>query len=319
VVPFGLPDRAPRWDEPALKGVHPAVAEDDLVVLWGGGTWDWLDPLTVVEAFNLVVQRVPKAKLYFLGRQLAGAGVPEMRMGDRALARAEELGLAGKSVIFGDWAPYEQREAFLLEADVAVTAARDVAETRLAFRSRVLDYLWAGLPVVCTDGDILAEEVRNNQAGITVRPGDPIRLAEALIRLLENPLLRAECSASALQLAAKYEWRSTVEPLRRLVREPWRWRVSRRVRAHSRDVTEDAQVMMRMDSRHIKELDELVARTHDHLQVRLDEVDALRTYVGELEATVAHQDKRLALMRKTPIMPVFRRAKRLLRGRGPAA
>ena len=60
VVPFGLPSHRPRHDHQVLKGVHPNVADDDLVVLWGGGVWDWFDPLSVVEAFAIVVERVPE-------------------------------------------------------------------------------------------------------------------------------------------------------------------------------------------------------------------------------------------------------------------
>lgn len=318
VVPFGLPDRSPRHLEPVLKGVHPAVSEDDPVVLWGGGTWDWLDPVSVIDAFHTVIQRIPNAKLYFLGRQLSGTGVPNMHMADAAYARAEALGMVGTSVIFGDWAPYDQREAFLLEADVAVTAARDLAETRLAFRSRVLDYLWAGLPVVCTKGDVLADQLEQNGAGIAVPAGDRLRLADAMIRLLENETLRSACSASALELARNYGWRQTVEPLRRVVAAPWRWRETYGRRAHAREIAEDAQTLLRADRIRLSELDALVAQQADHLEVRLDEITALRRYAGELEQTIAHQNKRLDLLRKSPLMPMFRGVKRVVR-REPSA
>ncbi|MDQ5821624.1 MAG: glycosyl transferase family 1, partial [Actinomycetota bacterium] len=44
VVPFGLPDEPPVPADPALKGVIPGIAESDLVLLWGGGVWNWFDP-----------------------------------------------------------------------------------------------------------------------------------------------------------------------------------------------------------------------------------------------------------------------------------
>jgi hypothetical protein len=34
-----------------------------------------------------------------------------MKVAAQAKERAEELGLAGTSIIFGDWAPYDLREA----------------------------------------------------------------------------------------------------------------------------------------------------------------------------------------------------------------
>jgi hypothetical protein len=43
---------------------------------------------------------------------------------------------------------------------VGVSTHRDHLETRLSFRTRMLDYIWAGLPIVCTDGDHFASLVR---------------------------------------------------------------------------------------------------------------------------------------------------------------
>ena len=86
-----------------------------------------------------------------------------MKMAEAVVAAPKQLGLFDTSIIFGDWAPYELREAFLIEADIAISAAKDLAETRLAFRSRILDYLWAGLPVVTTSGDVLSDLVEAAQ------------------------------------------------------------------------------------------------------------------------------------------------------------
>ena len=70
-----------------------------------------------------------------------------------AVARAEELGLRDRVVFFNEgWVPYEQRGAYLLEADLGVSAHFDDLESRFAFRTRLLDCFWAGLPVVTTVG-----------------------------------------------------------------------------------------------------------------------------------------------------------------------
>ena len=51
------------------------------------------------------------------------------------------------------------------EADLGVSAHRDHLEARYAHRTRLLDYLWAGLPVVATRGDALAELVDRERLG----------------------------------------------------------------------------------------------------------------------------------------------------------
>ena len=269
VVPFGLPERPPQATRPVLKGLHPKVAADDLVVLWGGGTWDWFDPLSVVESFARVVPQVPNAKLFFLGTQLSTPDVPRMPMADAVVRRAEELALAGRSVLFGDWVPYDEREAYLLEADVAVTAAADLAETRLAFRSRVLDYLWAGLPVVATAGDVLSDLVERERLGLVVPPGDVGALAGALRTLLTDPVLRVACGERGRTVAEQFRWDRVVAPLRRVAAEPWRWRSARELRYRGRDLTEDVQAVLDHRRGRIIQLEERAARLQN-LEARLD-------------------------------------------------
>ena len=90
VVPFGVQNDPPLHTQRVLKGVRPGIDEHDQVIIWGGGLWDWLDPLTAVEAMPLVLERVPTARLLFMGYQHPNPEVPPSRMAERALARAAE-------------------------------------------------------------------------------------------------------------------------------------------------------------------------------------------------------------------------------------
>ncbi len=57
----------------------------------------------------------------------------------------------------------------------------------------MLDYFWAGLPVVTTGGDALAAVVTESGAGIEVPAGDVEALAAALSKLLGDADLQAAC------------------------------------------------------------------------------------------------------------------------------
>jgi hypothetical protein len=86
----------------------------------------------------------------------------------------------------------------------------------------VLDYLWAGLPVVATHGDALAGMIAAEGAGIAVPPGDVDALEEALYRVLDDRELREACRASARSLASRFRWTEVLEPLIDYCREPAR-------------------------------------------------------------------------------------------------
>jgi len=210
VVPFGVPD------EPPVAGDGPrerfGLAAEDEVVLWNGGLWDWLDAESVLHAVARLSPERPRLRLVFMG---ASAAAQARGAEQRAHALARDLGLLGRVVRFNDgWVPYAQRGAWLLQADCAVSAHHDHLETRFSHRTRLLDCLWAGLPVVCTRGDELAERIEREDLGATVAPEDPAALAAALARVLDRG--RGDYAARLAAAGRELRWSRVAEPLARL-------------------------------------------------------------------------------------------------------
>jgi GT2 family glycosyltransferase/glycosyltransferase involved in cell wall biosynthesis len=223
VAPFGVTDEPPRHTRPVLRGVVPGIAESDKVVLWGGGIYNWFDPLTLLRAVDKVRRRLPDVRLYFLGLKHPNPQVGEMKMADDAVALAEELGLVGTNVFFNeDWVEYGDRQNYLLEADIGVSTHLDHVETEFSFRTRLLDYLWASLPIVATSGDSLASLIETSGIGLTVPPGDVDALEDALFRLLDDDALNASCRTAIERVVPRYRWSTVLEPLLEFCRTPSR-------------------------------------------------------------------------------------------------
>ena len=222
VVPFGLPRERPRHTAPALKGIVPGIGRDDKVVLWGGGIWNWLDAPTAVKAMARIAEQRSDVKLFFMGTRRPNLGLSRMAAVEQTIALSERLGLKDKYVFFHDWVDYEHRQNYLLEADVGMMLHRDLLETRFAFRTRFLDYVWAGLPIVATEGDVLSEHVRHSELGRVVAPGDEAAVARAILELLETPNLKEACQSRFAALAQAYQWDVVTEPLVDFCRDPSR-------------------------------------------------------------------------------------------------
>jgi glycosyltransferase involved in cell wall biosynthesis len=223
VVPFGLPAEPPVATGPTLKGVHPGIGATDKLVLWAGGLWPWLDPLTLIRAASQVVRLRPDVKLFFMARgHFDPAVAPDPAMANEAVRLSRELGLLDRHVFFGDWIPYDQRADYLLEADIGVSLHGDTLEARFAWRTRVLDYLWAGLPMLLSGGDVLSEEVHQQGLGVVVAPGDVAGVAAGILALLDGPSLRQERSAAFSTLAEKYQWERVAAPLVTFCSQPHR-------------------------------------------------------------------------------------------------
>ena len=73
----------------------PGIDDDDDLLLWGGGVYNWFDPQTLVRAVGLLRLRRPNVRLYFLGMKHPNAEVPQMRVATETMALADELGPHG--------------------------------------------------------------------------------------------------------------------------------------------------------------------------------------------------------------------------------
>jgi glycosyltransferase involved in cell wall biosynthesis len=221
IVPFGFQTESPMKTRPVLKGVVPGIGEDDRVLLWGGGIWNWFDPMTVIRAVAELARRRDDVKLYFLGVQHPNPETEEMGKAEQAVALAREHEVLDRSVFFNyGWVPYAERADYLLEADLGVSAHYDNIETRFAFRTRILDYLWAGLPIITTRGDVLAELVEHHRLGRALDEGDIGGWARAIEELLDDSAQHEAARRNIESVRGRFEWPNAVQALERLVAGP---------------------------------------------------------------------------------------------------
>ena len=219
VVPYGLPEGPLPERRPALKGIHPGIPDDAFLILWNGGLWDWLDPLTLVRAMAELEKSMPEARLYFLGTSHPDSRITEVSMPEQTVRLSQELGLFDRTIFFGDWAPYQERVNFLQEADLAVVLFADHIETRFSFRTRLLDCIWAGLPIVTNGGDELSDRMVRAGMGMQVPYGD----VSALARTIESQRLGRKAGGDAEgweKLRQEFRWGKATAPLLAFCQNP---------------------------------------------------------------------------------------------------
>jgi glycosyltransferase involved in cell wall biosynthesis len=212
LVPFGLSEAVAQPSKPVVKGVWPEVAASDRVVLWGGGIWPWLDANTAIRAMSLVSRERRDLRLVFPGTRhpnpaMSGGNV----FAEQAKQLADDLELTGRAVVFGDWTPYQDWPNLLLESDIGLTLHHPILEAELAHRSRALDYMWAEIPIVATEGDAISELVAEHGLGRVVGYRDENGVAEAILALAERP--REEWRANFTSVKQQLTWRKAAEPL----------------------------------------------------------------------------------------------------------
>lgn len=211
LVPFGVDSRPAEKTRDVMRG--SVVGHSDKVILWFSGIYPWFDAYTLIDAMPGVIEALPEAKLVVMGGVHPRGHAPDHEF-KRTRARADELGLIGESVFFLDWQPYEDRANWYLESDLAVTTHKQSLETDLSHRTRMIDFLWGGLPVIASKGDVVGEMLEAKGCGLTVPVGDVRELTKAIVGILGDDAKRQAMSAAARNLAqTELTWAAVIKPL----------------------------------------------------------------------------------------------------------
>jgi glycosyltransferase involved in cell wall biosynthesis len=200
-VPFGI--------DPAdvIRGDRP---RSDLIV-WGGGTWEWLDPNLAVDAVRQLNHDGVACRLLFLGRSRPNRSMADRRRVDRFDTMISQ----GVPWVESneEWTPYSERMAWLRPAKIAMMLHRPTAEAAYSIRTRLFDAIAAAVPVITTDGGFAAELVAAEGLGIVVPPSDVAAVAGAIRRLLRDDVFHATCVSSLERVCPRFAWETVTAPL----------------------------------------------------------------------------------------------------------
>lgn len=213
LLPFGLASQRP---EPARRAIRSAfdIPADDFVLVWGGGLYQWFDPLTPIKAVHRLISEGARVHLVFIGVKHPNASITQHDMCGRAVDLATELGLIDKFVHFNfGWVDYEDRHNFLLDADAGISSHFDNPETRFSFRTRMLDYLWCDLPIIATQGDVFGDSLVPEGTGISVGFEDLEGWVKAISIMMTDKSEHKRYRENVRTYSKSFRWCSVVDPL----------------------------------------------------------------------------------------------------------
>ncbi|MBM3701586.1 MAG: hypothetical protein FJW63_01110 [Actinobacteria bacterium] len=213
IVPSGIPSEPPLRSNLSIIDVIPNIKEEDIIILWGGGIWNWLDPITAIKALWEITRSRKDIKLVFMGIKHPDPKLPEMKKCIEAIKLARELDLYEKNVFFNEWTPYKLRQIFLLGSDVGLSIHHERIETEFSYRTRVMDYIWARLPVITTEGDSIAKMVKVENIGEVVKYENTHQLSRVMESIATNKSLKEIYRKNLNRIAPGFYWENVTRPL----------------------------------------------------------------------------------------------------------
>jgi glycosyltransferase involved in cell wall biosynthesis len=176
VIPLGPPAEPPNKS----ADFRTMKSKGQFIILVAGSLNPWYDYETLFKAVN----EIPNTNLQivFMGDNPTTVSVDVKR---KLIDLAGKHGLGEKITITGPVA-FKERCNYYLQADVGLNPAGDSWEDELSSRARLVDYLWAGLPVITSGRDYISKLAIESGEASYFAPHDYARLSQLIRRVISD-------------------------------------------------------------------------------------------------------------------------------------
>ncbi len=177
-----------------------------------GSLYPWYDPFPVIEA----VVNYDLGSLIFIN-----SPHPDTTpLGIYESVKNRYKSFIDRKIFFIDSLEYSKVLNLLREVDLLITIGKREIETLLSFRTRYLDALAVGCPVIIEEGSILAYEIEKANAGIVITSKEVRDVKEALVKVLQNKELARKYAENGKRLVRKWLLTDTIKPLVNFFKNP---------------------------------------------------------------------------------------------------
>lgn len=186
---------------PHLPEVQPGVSQYGDYILTVGRVEARKNPVTAIKAFALIAPNYPKLKLVFAGSMGYQA--------DAAKELVKTVGLEDRVEFLGFVNNIQLANLYLHAKLVLFPSLYE------GFGLPVLEAFHYGIPVVASNTPAVAEVAGNG--ALLINPVDALEVSQAIVRLLEEPELRARLIEQGTERLNMYSWESSAAKLLQII------------------------------------------------------------------------------------------------------
>lgn len=217
----------PAGAAPAMTAPSPPAGREQLaalgvpaasfVVLWCGGYNTWTDVETLFAGVEMAMRREPTIHYVSVGASTYDA--PET-VYQRFVTMAQRSAYRERFHLLG-WRPWSEVARFYVESDVGLNVDGAHYETTYGTRTRLVEMIAAGLPVITSDGCELSHELAGHGAAATFAMGSATALSAHIVALAQDRRRCGDMRRQSLAYAREeLTFSATAASVRNWVRKP---------------------------------------------------------------------------------------------------
>lgn len=161
-------------------------------LVWFGGVYPWMDMVTFLQAINIVYAKDQSLKVDIIGPKF------KKKLGFESIWENISLKINTKFVKVLDWMEKNKAEAKLCDYSLAINWAKKTPEDILAYRSRLISLLLAGIPILTNGDDEISCLIQRFKAGVKLESVKDLSMA--IIKFRSNYALLSKMSANCGRL-----------------------------------------------------------------------------------------------------------------------
>lgn len=194
VIPMTPPPKPPKLQEKTID-----KKPEELILLIAGAFLPWYDYTTFFKALEILYKKgETNFKVIFMG------GNPRDPKFEKTIRKMTETSTLQEKLIYTGLVPFKKRANYYLSADVAINIPSPTIEDELSVRTRIVDYLWAQLPIITPARDEYSQIAVNNGAGFIYEAANPVSLAKTIETVMQTPEKIEKAKKKAKKVLNRY-------------------------------------------------------------------------------------------------------------------
>ena len=219
IVPYGVyEDKPVATERPISKILH---TQDSFKLLWFGGIYPWFDLKDLLLAVKEISKNRP-IELVMVGVKNPFNQHPDFLAKYDEIIQFIKKEKMSEIVHLVDWVKFDDRANWYLDSDAVVLINKIGVENTLAWRTRLVDYVWADLPIITNGGDPLSDILQENKAVKILKSLEKDDLISDITGVIDERSELKNIVKNMAKVRKKLYWNVVTKDLADLVKSAYR-------------------------------------------------------------------------------------------------